>query len=408
MSETTHKLATEESILDLNETLKQQNQILALATKNSVDTIAGTWGNIQGLVRAGLGSTVFDFGDILTESWIDVDNSNKSYDYPWHVNHFGKVTLSDGTQTDGMYIQGQYATLKGIQFSNSRAFLACPDGLAAGTYNVKFGANWGGVKKDSVFQFTITNAVPTGGRIAGFRYMADGSAGIAGNAAKVYVYDAKGVTVLETVTATAGSGGTALGTINLDTRNGNLNSMHECGYGCNRWKTSAMRQYLNSDKPKGQWWVAQDEWDIAPEQLSTTSGFLTGLSDEFLGALKEVQVVTYDNNPTGKGQKDITYDKVFLPSLTEMYINPQHADEGEVHEYWQRRSGSSSKFAQWGTYPNLIHYAVENHTSAQGVRLRSASVGSACSAWGVYSSGHVGGSGYACDAWRSAPIAVIA
>ena len=111
-----------------------------------------------------------------------------------------------------------------------------------------------------------------------------------------------------------------------------------------------------------------------------------------MNALKEVKVITYPNtvqDDTGGNTPDITYDKVFLPSLEEMYITAQKAGEGEAHEYWKRRSGRTSP-APWLTAdPHYVTYAVENHTSPQAVRLRSASRGLAYSAWYVGSSGYV-------------------
>ncbi len=117
---------------------------------------------------------------------------------------------------------------------------------------------------------------------------------------------------------------------------------------------------------------------------------------------------TYVNTVQGGTSEDydITYDKVFLPSLEEMYINPQKAGEGDVHEYWIRRSGRTEPFAQYGTYPELIHYAVENHTSAQTVRLRSAFRGVASNPWSVGSFGSVG-SNYAYYSFRFAPLVVL-
>lgn len=59
---------------------------------------------------------------------------------------------------------------------------------------------------------------------------------------KVISYAADAITKLETVPVTSGQDGTALGTLQYATRNGNLNSMQETAYGWNRWKTSALRQ----------------------------------------------------------------------------------------------------------------------------------------------------------------------
>ena len=149
-------------------------------------------------------------------------------------------------------------------------------------------------------------------------------------------------------------------------------------------------------------------FDIAPDQLSTIAGFLSGCSESFIQVIKPVGVKTYLNTTQDSeiGESETVYDKVFLPSLEEMYITPQKAGEGDVHEYWKRASGRTEPFEQYGTYPELIHYAVENHTSAQYVRLRSASRGNSLSAWHVYSSGSVG-NGHADGAGRFSPLVVL-
>lgn len=180
-------------------------------------------------------------------------------------------------------------------------------------------------------------------------------------------------------------------------------------YGDNRYATSAMRQYLNSDKPKGEWWTAQTKWDIAPDQLSQIDGYLCGMDPELLAVLKPVKVVTYCNTVTATGQKqikDITYDKVTLISLEQMYANAQIAGEGGTHEYYKELNGTSTKFQKWQTYEILKTFAVENHTSPQYVRLRSASRNTTYATWSVYSSGNVNNT-YASGAIRPAPLIFI-
>lgn len=363
-----------------------------------------SWDSVSRLVRNGFAKKIFNYGDQFVETWKDTaPETPAEYEYPWQVNHFEDVELEDGEIVPGMFLQAHWAHPFGVQFSNARAFLKCPDGLAAGTYNIKMGAAWGKTQADTYWQFTLTVDVPEGGRLAGFIQMPD----ITPTSLKVISYGADGIAQLETVAVSSGQGGTALGTLELSTRNGNLNSMQETGYGWNRWKTSALRQYLNSDKPKGQWWTAQDEWDIAPNQLAEKDGFLRGMPEEMLKHLKTVKVVTYTNTVQDGGEADITYDKVFLPSLEQIYVNPQISGEGVFHEYWKQRSGSKTKLAQYGTYPRMITYAVENHASPQLVRLRSAYRGLAYYTWNVNASGSVN-SGYA--AWyahRFAPLVVL-
>lgn len=331
------------------------------------------WAQLSGLSRNGYLKELLDFGDQILEKWTDTAANNKEYDFPWQITHFDTAELEDGENIEGTFLEAHYATPFGVQFSN-RAFLRCPDGLTAGTYNVTLGAKWGekDAQKDTTWQFTLTKAVPAGGSVAGFTQMPD----VVASNWKATSYAADGITVIETVPITSGSGGTSLGTMQLSTRNSNLNSMQEAGYGWNRWKYSAARQWLNSDQPKGKWWTKQDDWDVAPSQLATKDGFLCGMPAEMLAVLKTVKETTLANTVNDGGVTDITYDKVFLASMSQMNVN-MSKEEGAVHEYWQRRTKSKTPIEPWKKYPFMIRYSAANHTSPQNVFSRSAYRGSA-------------------------------
>ena len=364
------------------------------------------WESLAEFANTGLFGEAYGIGDQFIDTWTDKSN-NTDYTYPYQLNHIADVELHDGEILHSRpFLQAHYAHPFGVQFSHQRAFLRCPSGLAAGTYYVTIESAWGSnVGAGDIVCFTTTVAVPNGGRVAGMY----GAPDQAKSNWRIYTFSADGKTILETITPTFTASGTSLGTIKSNVRNGDLNSMQETAYGWNRWSTSALRQYLNSAAGVGSWWTAQDEWDIRPDELSTKAGFLSGCPEAFVNALKEVKVVTYPNtvyDDTGGNTPDITYDKVFLPSLEQMFINPQKAGEGEYHEYWKRRSGATSPLAQYGTYPNMITYAVENHASAQHVRLRSASRGGANNAWNVNSSGSVTYHS-ASNSYRFGPLVVL-
>lgn len=343
------------------------------------------WNSVQTIVADGAGEKAFAIGTQLIEKWTDTTDS-KEYDMPWQVNHFENVTLEDGEIVPGMWLQTHYTLPFGVQFSHQRAFLACPEGLAVGTYHFDFAQSWGNNVKPGIdYQFTLTKPVEKGGRLSGCY----GAPDQAPSSWKVYSYGANGITLNETVDVTVGSGGTNLGTILYEKRNGNINLMQEMAYGWNRWKTSALRQWLNSNKPKGQWWTPQDQWDICPDQLASKDGFLCGMPEEMLNCLKKVKVVTYANTVNDEGAEDITYDYVTLPSLGQIYAQTQIAGEGNPHTYWKRKSGRTTPCEWLKDQPNMITYSVTNKTSAQIVRLRSAYRGTTNSAWSVNSSGSV-------------------
>ena len=386
-----------------DETGEKIVKALNIIAQNGISYQSMDWQKVRTLIANGVGESTFAIGTQLIEKWTDTADS-KEYDMPWQVNHFEDVTLEDGEVVPGMWLQTHYTLPFGIQFSHQRAFLACPDGLSAGTYNFNFAKAWGNNVKPGInYQFTLTKPVERGGRLAGCYGAPDQSP----SSWKVYSYGKDGITLNETVNVTVGSGGTNLGTIQHDSRSGNLNSVQEMAYGWNRWKTSALRQYLNSSKPKGQWWTTQDQWDICPDQLASKDGFLCGMPEGMLNCLKKVKVVTYANTVNDEGAEDITYDYVTLPSLSQMFIKPQTSGEGDVHTYWKRRSGRTTPYEWYTNYPNMVEYSVANKTSPQNVRLRSADQDGACITWGVYASGNVNNY-YASFAYAFAPLVCIA
>lgn len=358
------------------------------------------WAQLSGLSRNGYLKELFDFGDQIKETWTDTA-INQVYEFPWQITHFDTAELEDGETLQGTFLEAHYTVPFGVQFSN-RAFLRCPDGLEAGTYHLKLEKDWGdNAKADTYWQFTLTKPVPAGGSVAGFTRMPD----TATSTWKATSYAADGITTIETVAITSGSDGTDLGTMQFTTRNGNLNSMQESGYGWNRWKYSAARQWLNSDQPKNKWWKKQDDWDIAPSQLSQKDGFLCGLPADMIAVLKPVKVITLANTVSDGGETDITYDKVFLASFAEMNINI-NVEEGTPHEYWQRRTNSKTKLEPWKQYPCMIRYSAANHTSPQYVFSRSASRGNASNVMYVSAGGGVSYTG----AWYSftyAPLVFV-
>ena len=141
---------------------------------------------------------------------------------------------------------------------------------------------------------------------------------------------------------------------------------------------------------------------MKPDQADTVPGFLAGFSDDFKAALTRVKVVTYGNNVTDDGSAVVTYDKVFLPSLQEIYCSPQVSGEGTYWPYWKERTGAKTPQALWQTYPLRITRDLAQRTVGRSVRLRSAGRGSGGDAFDVGPSGG-GGSWGAVGARRCAP-----
>lgn len=344
------------------------------------------YNGIKAVVAAGNAPAVFPVGTQLVNTYTAKDG--KVYDCPWDVVKTDDIAEGEtGTTAPAMVLQMHYASLEDIQFSAYQAFFVVPEaGLVAGAYNVKMGLDWGSnVKTGTVYQFTLTKNAPAGARLTGFYNAPD----VAPANWKVYVYkDRMKSELLETCNVTAGDAGTNLGTF-LAKPNGNLNGLHPVGYGDNRWWKSAYRQYLNSDAPAKEWWAPQDEWDMKPDQADTVPGFLAGFSDDFKAALTRVKVVTYGNTVTDDGSAVVTYDKIFLPSLEEIYCSPQVSGEGTYWPYWKERTGAKTPQALWQTYPLRITRDLAQRTVVRLVRLRSAHRGDGSNAFYVDSSGYV-------------------
>lgn len=392
--------------------MQVQNAYLALMAQDKIPTLDSTWDKVAMLVRAGHGKAVYGIGDRFIDTWTDKANNNKEYnDYTWRVDHHGDVELENGDVVPGMYLATQWTHPVVVQFCQYQAFYVTEAELAAGTYYVTLDHSWG--SKDCVkgasFCFTLTKPVPAGGKLAGFRRIADDPY----RSWDVRSYDVDSKTVIETVKVEKGATGSCL--INAwgpyYDGTSNINGLQRTAYGYGRWSQSAIRQYLNSDADKGKWWTPQNKFDLAPDNLDTTAGYLSGLPADLLAAIKPVKVVTYTNTcetADKATEKDITYDRVFLPSLEEMYIKPQApaGGEGVPHDYWRIISGSSQPVAQYGTYPRYKQFALTSKTSSQAVRLRSAFRGCACNAWYVGSAGDVSGND-ARWALAVAPLVVI-
>lgn len=347
------------------------------------------YNGIKAVVAAGNAPAVFPVGTQLVNTYTGKDG--KVYDCPWDVVKTDDIAEGEtGTTAPAMVLQMHYASLEDIQFSAYQAFFVVPEaGLVAGAYNVKMGLDWGSnVKTGTVYQFTLTKNAPAGARLTGFYNAPD----VAPANWKVYVYkDRMKSELLETCNVTAGDAGTNLGTF-LAKPNGNLNGLHPVGYGDNRWWKSAYRQYLNSDAPAKEWWAPQDEWDMKPDQADTVPGFLAGFSDDFKAALTRVKVVTYGNTVTDDGSAVVTYDKIFLPSLQEIYCSPQVSGEGTGYwPYWKERTGAKTPQALWQTYPLRITRDLAQRTVGRAVRLRPAYRGNGNDAFYVGSSGGVNG-----------------
>ena len=371
------------------------------------DRIEMSLEEIHEIVQSGLAHEVFNIGDQIVVQWKD-NATNVTYDYPLDVVHFEDVTILNDNDEEvtvpAMIVQWHYCSPFGVQFDASEAFYVVPSGgMSAGDYYFNVPTAWGSMTAGN-YQFTVDTALSEGTQLT-LSVAGGTSTSLVG--AKVYAYaSSTSTTKIGEYTISSGNSGTNLGQLN-NAGDTNINGFQRVIYGYNRWSQSALRQFLNSSETNGNWWTAQNKYDRLPNELATKHGFMSGFSEEFLGIIKPIKINTAKNTVTDDGTIESTFDTFFVPALEQEHINPQIAGEGSVWEYWFRKSQSTTPLAQGGTYPQMRTFAIDNHSSAQTVRLRSASRRYSYYAWGVNSSGSVYGGASSMHSYRFAPACAI-
>ena len=364
MSKVTKPIMLDETGRRIAGAIEMNNAILSAMGKDSVESAITDLSFIHDIVRLGLAPKVFNIGDQIIVPWKDVAG-NVEYEVPLDIVHFGDVTLKDGTVVPGMYLQWHYCSPFGVQFDQKENEVATEGAFRNDCYYYTAYTDAEGKTRYKLLvegtDYTVGAAIPTNET-----YYHSG------------IKDSTGYIV---------------------------------NYGYNRWSHSAIRQFLNSDKEPGKWWTAQHLFDVEPEQHTQKAGFMSGFNADFLACLKPVKVTTALNTITDSelGTTEDTYDTFFLPSLEQIYAKPQLAGvEGEYFDYWRRAVGKTEPNGWYDTNinPAYITYAINAKTSAQRVRLRSASRDYSCYTWYVYSTGDVS-YGNATNAYRFAPVCVI-
>lgn len=354
------KVGTEATLLNILGAINEGNVFLKNIAQQQVFDVENIT-TMKNISDAGLARQYFKIGDQVIVEY-EATNGTK-YDMPWDVVHIGDALLADGTiKKDAIYLQSHYATLEGVQFDHEENEKATEATAQEGMY------------------YYIPN--PSGD--GSFQMLAINTGDTIDYAANPTVYHSA-----------------------IKDTTGNI-----VRYGYNRETHAALPQWLNSDAAAGAWWTAKHAGDVAPSQLSSIRGFLAGLPKDFVNCMSELTIKQFLNT-VSEPDKTIgseTYTaKVFLPRLEQIYANYQVAGEGEAWDYYKQLAqgaGLSGKFQQWQTYPILISYALENHTSAQYVRLASALRGNSCFTWYVASSGYVNADA-AYGAFRCRPACVI-
>lgn len=381
--------------------------------QNNIDVILGkssprNFDEIRFAIEQGRVGEYFNIGDQVLTNWTE----GTKYEDPFDIVQLEcSPVLESGATVHGMMIQQHYANVRGCPFDPQEALYDADEELPAGTYHFTVaGDTWLSSENGKVIQFTLTQPIPAGGQLV-YANTEGYNKEIAGQNICTYASPTS-FTAIETVALSEGSEGTDLGTTD---GKGNLNHHQRAFRGCGRWKTSMLRQYLNSAKPAGEWWTKQDKWDRASTFINSCAGYLAGFDADFLAIIKPVKVQTARDTVVYDGGTDVTYDMFFPISLEQLNAAPQISGvEGSALDYWKAVAAadttgnldSNGRFKQYATYPDLRVYGLNAKTTARYCWLRSAVRGYSCVAWSVSTSGHVDTNG-ALGGNSCAPACVI-
>ncbi len=353
------KVGTEATLQNILSVLTESNGYLKDIAKLKFDL--NDIHTMKTISNLGMAKQFFNIGDQIVVQY--TGTNGKTYDMPWDIVHIGDAKLADGNiKKDAIYLQSHYATVEVVQWDKEEKEVATEETAQEGLFY--YVPNGEGFK---LLDIAVGATIP-----------------YADYENKVYHNAIKDPT-------------------------GNI-----CRYGYNRETHAAMPQWLNSTADKGAWWTAKHVGDVTPTQLASVRGFLAGLPADFVSCMEEL-TITQALNTVSEPDKTIGKEsytaKIFLPRLEQIYAKTQISGvEGEAWDYYKllaQGAGLTGVFQlNPTTYDILKSYALENHSSAQSVRLASASRGNSDYTWFVSLSGGVGG-GNTRYALRCRPACVI-
>lgn len=352
-----------------SESASQANEYLrAIAAGVGAGYIPKSFKEIQELVRTGRHKQLLHIGD-------QYSCMKSGKELVWDV-----IGIDNDIPADPQYEHSLTILLHNIydyvQFDAPEAMYYAEEELPSGTYNVTLTDGWsGGMGNGKTYQFTLSKPVPANGQIVW-----NGSYNQDPLNYQIKTYsDSTSTVVIESVSPTEGSEGLSLTKLN--------NAKRMC-YGSNNYKTSAIRQFINSDKVAGSVWIPQHNYDRPPSWASNKNGFLYEMDSDLLDVVGISKKITANmKSIDGDGYYELK-DKFFLLSRSEIYANNEYSDvnEGDVYPYFKNYSDST----QPGTSvdSNRIKYINGN---PYWWWLRTPSSGIAYIVRGVYRTGELSG-----------------
>lgn len=122
-------------------------------------------------------------------------------------------------------------------------------------------------------------------------------------------------------------------------------------YGSNRYSTSNLRQWLNTDEAANAWFEAQTDTDVCNSTLKAKNGFLYSFTETEKGLIIPEQRTVVLSSTDGGGSESVA-DIVWLPSRTELGLGNESSanPEGEIFQLFDGDGNTdANRAAGFGT-----------------------------------------------------------
>ena len=396
-----------QGVLDLleaqNHLISHQNAAIDLLASDKRASFVTDVSTVAELCKSGEILEVMDYGDQITPAWSE---GAANYNPAFNLCHESDELLEDGETIHGAFWEWDRTTPTGVPFDEPEAIYYFDGTEGSGNKYIEIKKTYGnGWIVGKAIQVSLSEAPDEGDQLV--VNCGNNNTNDPTDSRTWSIYAKGSTTAKQTGTTSNGTSGTKLGETDSTSEhktNGRVNALSRVVYGYNRWSQSALRQRLNSAGDAGTWWAPQNNWDRPPAVAATLDGFLKGYEESIWRHFKPIKVVTVAAN-ADNNVEDVTYDRVFLSSLEQMYCVPQFSGkEGAYWEYYKRLLGRTAPAPTSQTYARLIKYglATGSTLSAQYCFRRSAVRHSTYGVWYVNASGFVTAYG-AYNAVRCAP-----
>lgn len=278
-------------LIEINNNLRDINATLNTGIDKS------TWAGIQEIVRTGTASRFFPIGSRITVT--ETTFGTQQYDVVAH--DYYRSAYDDNAHTMTLMRRD---LIQPIQYGVPQALFVADKDYAPGTYYF--------IVRNSVdkwakgnYQFTLTKTYPKGAQL-----VIDGTStagALTTLTVKTYA-DSYSDSPIESAPITAGSSGVLIGTEGVE-----LNNIYRVAHFSNNYKTSGVRQYLNSASPDvAQTWIPVSEYDRQPSwnKDGGFAGYISDLPADLYNVIGKTTIHT---------DGGVIKDYIFLPSKEDIF-----------------------------------------------------------------------------------------